>query len=62
MAGDPTYTRRNPLGLARQFLHSYRLAFVHPFTGEVSSSSPRFRLTLPLLLDGVREAEERADG
>lgn len=41
VAGDPTYARRDPLGLGRQFLHSYRLAFAHPFTGqEVSCESP----------------------
>lgn len=34
VAGDPLYARRNPLGLGRQFLHSHRLAFVHPFSGE----------------------------
>jgi 23S rRNA pseudouridine1911/1915/1917 synthase len=62
VAGDPTYTRRNPLGMARQFLHSYRLAFVHPFTGdqlEFESPLPR---DLASVLDGVREAEGRAHG
>ncbi len=34
VAGDPLYARRNPLGLGRQFLHSHRLAFLHPFSGE----------------------------
>ena len=34
--GDPTYGRGRSerLGLDRQFLHSHRLAFRHPFTGE----------------------------
>lgn len=32
VAGDPTYARRDALGLGRQFLHSYRLAFSHPIT------------------------------
>jgi 23S rRNA pseudouridine1911/1915/1917 synthase len=36
--GDPLYGRANrpkaQLGLTRQFLHSYRLEFVHPITGE----------------------------
>ena len=45
VAGDPVYTRRNPLGLTRQFLHSHRLAFPHPFRGRASSSTPRFRTT-----------------
>jgi len=34
VAGDPTYARRDVLGLGRQFLHSHRLAFSHPFTGQ----------------------------
>ncbi len=37
--GDATYTANAPkhpsasLGLTRQFLHSYRIGFEHPFTG-----------------------------
>ena len=37
LAGDPLYGRGNErqnLGLTRQFLHSWRLAFDHPATGE----------------------------
>lgn len=37
VVGDPLYGRRHPkadLGLARQFLHAYRIAFDHPVTGE----------------------------
>src|SRR5262249_24056030 len=34
VAGDPVYGRPHELGLERQFLHSARLAFVHPFTGD----------------------------
>jgi 23S rRNA pseudouridine1911/1915/1917 synthase len=34
VAGDPTYARRDALGLGRQFLHSARLSFAHPMTGE----------------------------
>ncbi|GAB4253238.1 MAG: RluA family pseudouridine synthase [Thermoleophilia bacterium] len=41
VAGDPVYARRDPLGLGRQFLHSHRLSFEHPVTGEVVEvSSP----------------------
>src|SRR5262245_4633133 len=41
VAGDPVYGRPHELGLERQFLHSARLAFVHPFTGErVDVDSP----------------------
>jgi len=36
--GDPLYGQTNrpkaQLGLSRQFLHSYRLEFIHPLTGE----------------------------
>lgn len=40
IVGDPMYDARAPkaasaaLGLDRQFLHSYKLAFAHPMTGE----------------------------
>lgn len=34
VAGDPVYARRDSLKLGRQFLHSYRLSFTHPMTGE----------------------------
>lgn len=40
LVGDPVYTASAPkdpaanLGLTRQFLHSFRLAFDHPITGE----------------------------
>ena len=34
--GDPVYgwQKKDNLGLDRQFLHSYKLAFTHPVTGE----------------------------
>ena len=49
VAGDPTYARRDSLGLGRQFLHSYRLSFTHPMTGEaVAIESP-----LPPDLEGT---------
>ncbi|MBN2248153.1 MAG: RluA family pseudouridine synthase [Coriobacteriia bacterium] len=37
VVGDPVYGRNRPkgdLGLDRQFLHAYRIAFDHPVTGE----------------------------
>jgi 23S rRNA pseudouridine1911/1915/1917 synthase len=34
VSGDPVYGVAGDLGLERQFLHSARLAFPHPFTGE----------------------------
>jgi 23S rRNA pseudouridine1911/1915/1917 synthase len=57
--GDPLYGRTNrpkaQLGLTRQFLHSYRLQFTHPLTGqELSFSDP--------LPDDLREALERIEG
>jgi 23S rRNA pseudouridine1911/1915/1917 synthase len=45
VAGDPTYARRDVLGLGRQFLHSYRLSFTHPMTGE------ELRIEAPLPAD-----------
>jgi 23S rRNA pseudouridine1911/1915/1917 synthase len=41
VAGDPVYGRPRELGLERQFLHAFRLAFPHPLTGEaVEAESP----------------------
>lgn len=34
VCGDPVYGVAGDLGLERQFLHAYRLAFDHPSTGE----------------------------
>jgi 23S rRNA pseudouridine1911/1915/1917 synthase len=53
VAGDATYGRPQELALERQFLHAARLAFDHPFTGElVETSSP--------LPDDLAAALERA--
>jgi 23S rRNA pseudouridine1911/1915/1917 synthase len=41
VAGDSRYGRSTRYGLERQFLHSRRLAFRHPFTGErIDCESP----------------------
>ena len=41
VSGDPVYGVAGDLGLERQFLHSARLAFPHPFTGaRVETESP----------------------
>ncbi len=49
VVGDPVYTRRDTLTVGRQFLHSYQLAFSHPFTGV----DLRFDAPLPEDLDRV---------
>jgi 23S rRNA pseudouridine1911/1915/1917 synthase len=41
VVGDPTYARRDALGLGRQFLHSHRLRLRHPVTeADLDVSSP----------------------
>ncbi len=62
VVGDPLYGRRRlkeDLGLERQFLHSYAIAFDHPVTGE------RIALTDPLSRDlaaPLRSIADRSDG
>ncbi len=68
--GDPVYGSGSPasqLGLTRQFLHSYRLAFTHPATGEdlrfVDGLPDDLRRALDSLSDrsrGRTEAGEKA--
>jgi 23S rRNA pseudouridine1911/1915/1917 synthase len=53
VAGDPEYGRAGLFGLERQFLHSARLAFEHPLTGE------RIEVESPLP-DDLEAALERA--
>lgn len=60
VAGDPTYARRDALAIGRQFLHSFRLSFVHPIAGgQLEVQAP-----LPADLEGVlsrlRAEAERA--
>lgn len=62
VAGDPTYARRDPLGIGRQFLHSHRLAFVHPFSGEDLQFETPLPADLATVLDRLREAGRRMDG
>jgi 23S rRNA pseudouridine1911/1915/1917 synthase len=55
VAGDPTYGARGRHGLSRQFLHSRRLSFRHPGTGEeVTFASP--------LPEDLEQALQRARG
>jgi 23S rRNA pseudouridine1911/1915/1917 synthase len=53
VAGDPRYGHAGRHGLERQFLHSARLGFTHPFSGE----QLRFEASLP---PDLTEALERA--
>jgi 23S rRNA pseudouridine1911/1915/1917 synthase len=53
LAGDPRYGQARRHGLHRQFLHSARLGFRHPFTGQ----ELEFESGLP---DDLSEALERA--
>jgi len=55
LAGDPTYGTAGRHGLERQFLHSARLEFAHPLTGErleLESALP------PDLADGLARARQ----
>lgn len=62
LVGDPLYGRNHPkadLGLDRQFLHAYRIAFDHPATGE------RIDLTDPIpevLAERLRRLEPESMG
>ncbi len=58
VAGDPVYGRRGELGLARQFLHAWRLAFLHPRSG----ARLEFRSPLPEDLQEVLDALRRTHG
>jgi 23S rRNA pseudouridine1911/1915/1917 synthase len=54
VAGDPEYGRPGLFGLERQFLHSRRLAFDHPLTGE------RLEVESPLPADLAAALKEAA--
>lgn len=59
LVGDPVYfagSPRNPvanLGLERQFLHSFQLAFTHPHTGEALKFVDNVSSDLQGVLDGL---------
>ena len=62
VVGDPTYARRDPQCVGRQFLHSYLVRFVHPVTGaEVRVESP-LPPDLAAVLERVRSADQRGGG
>ena len=62
VVGDPLYGRkrlREDLGLTRQFLHSYTIAFEHPVTGEHLA----FTDPLPLdLAEAIGQLKDRSEG
>ena len=56
--GDPVYGSGSPvsqLGLTRQFLHSYRLAFTHPVTGEALGFVDGLPEDLQAALDSIAD-------
>lgn len=61
VVGDPLYTASAPKGetanrgLRRQFLHSYRVAFDHPMTGERLEFADNLPRDLEEVLDGLAE-------
>jgi 23S rRNA pseudouridine1911/1915/1917 synthase len=55
VAGDPEYGSRGRHGLQRQFLHSSRLAFVHPRTGEELEFRSELPVDLRAALDQARK-------
>lgn len=60
VAGDPVYGRRGELGLARQFLHAWRLQFTHPRTGQVMDFTSPLPPDLQEVLESLRR--KRATG
>ena len=61
LVGDPLYTSHAPrqtrasLGLARQFLHSFHLAFVHPITNRHLTFDDRLPADLQTVLDKLSD-------
>lgn len=55
--GDPVYgwQKKDNLGLDRQFLHSYRLSFTHPVTGERLEFEDSLPQDLQRVVDGLED-------
>lgn len=59
VVGDPTYgfrKEKKELGLKRQFLHAYKLRFVHPRTGEPMELEDALPRDLAVVLEKLRKA------
>ncbi|CAN5157482.1 hypothetical protein BH24ACT23_BH24ACT23_01600 [soil metagenome] len=56
LVADGRYGGRSRFGLGRQFLHSARLAFVHPVSGERVEHTSELPLDLAAALASAREA------
>jgi 23S rRNA pseudouridine1911/1915/1917 synthase len=54
VVGDPTYGRRDALGVGRQFLHSYQLSFEHPMTGAMVNVEAPLPADLERVLANLR--------
>lgn len=57
VAGDPVYGQRGELGLARQFLHAWRLSFTHPRTGQVLEFTSPLPQDLQQVVDSLRRTD-----
>lgn len=55
VVGDPTYGRRDPLGVGRQFLHSAFLGLAHPMTGDALKVESPLPPDLALVLSQVQQ-------
>ena len=62
IVGDPTYGGRARFGLERPFLHSARLSFGHPFTGESIELVSALPAELERALELARTADSRPPG
>lgn len=59
VAGDPTYGRKDTLGVGRQFLHSARLRLEHPMTGDVLDVESPLAPDLAVVLSRLREETDK---
>ena len=63
VAGDPIYgtgtSRRGPAGLARLFLHAWRLELTSPSTGALIRAEAALPDELEAVLDRIRQATLR---